>query len=360
MTGEAAVAPASPTLADVARLAGVSRATASLVLRDSPRITPATRSRVKQAVEALGYVYNRGAANLRAYRTKTVGLLVCDLANPFFAEMTVGVDAALDAAGYVAFVANTAESVERQDRFLTRMREQNVDGVVMCPVAGSSPSLVRRLVQWRMPCVQALRYVSAKEGDYAGSDYDLGLGQVTGHLIRLGHRRIAFVGGDKAHSATAERRAGFINAMKRHALSPDLMIKTPLTRRAGAQAIAALLDRRDPPTAAVCYNDIVAFGVMVGLQSRGLRPGVDFAVTGVDDITEAAMSYPPLTTVSTSPRQVGETAAQLLLRRIADPLGGPERIILPTRLVIRQSCGAMMAATAGTQAELTPVPGRSD
>src|SRR6516165_2438003 len=122
-------------LSDVARHAGVSRATASLVLRESPLVASATRERVHQAVDALGYIYNRGAANLRARRTKTIGLLVSNVSNPFFTEMTIGVDATLDKAGYVAFLANTAESLDRQERFLKRMREQNVDGVVLCAVA---------------------------------------------------------------------------------------------------------------------------------------------------------------------------------------------------------------------------------
>jgi LacI family transcriptional regulator len=190
-----------------------------------------------------------------------------------------------------------------------------------------------------MPCVQALRSISARDGDYAGADYELGM--VTEHLIRLGHRRIAFLSGDKAHSATEARRAGFMAAMRRHQLSPDLLLRIPLTRRAGAEAVTALIDQPEAPTAVVCFNDVLAFGVMVGLQRRGLQPGIDLAVTGVDDIPEAAMSYPALTTVSTMPREVGEAAAQLLLRRINDPMGAPERIILPARLIVRESCGAM-------------------
>src|SRR4051812_8818434 len=329
------------TLADVAQRAGVSRATASLVLRDSPLVARATRARVEAAVEELGYVYNRGAANLRAARTKAVGLLVPHLANPFFAEMTAGVDEALDAAGYVAFLANTGESLERQDRFLKRMREQKVDGVVLCPAAGTPLSLLRLLRQWRMPCVQTLRFVSSREGDFAGCDFALGLEQATDHLVRLGHRRIALVEARGAHSVLAARRAGFLAAMRRHGLPDDLVLKIEPTRRAGADAIDALLARPDPPSAAVCFSDVVALGAMARLQRRGLMPGRDFAVIGVDDLPEAAVSYPALTSVATAPRAVGEAAATLLLRRIAEPRGGPERVILPARLIVRESCGAL-------------------
>ena len=337
--------PARITLTEVANHAGVSRSTVSLVLRGSPLVAAETRDRVQAAIEALGYVYNRGAATMRAARTNTVGLLICEINIPFYAELAAGVDDVLGEEGVVAFLANTAESVERQDRCLQRMREHNVDGVIVCPTAGTLPALLERLRQWQLPCVQALRFASAREGDYAGVDYEFGMEMMTEHLIRLGHRRIAFVGGNLTHSAASARRTGFGTAMRRHGLSPDLIIRCPATRRAGLDAVEPLLNRPDPPTAMLCYNDMVAFGAMLGLEARGLRAGRDIAVTGFDDVTEAAMSRPALTTVSTSARQIGQEAARLLLRRIADPQGAPERVILPARLVIRESCGAMNSQT---------------
>lgn len=336
--------PGSVTLTEVAGHAGVSRSTVSLVLRGSPLVAAETRERVQAAMAALGYIYNRGAANLRAARTHTVGLLVCELNNPFYAELTAGVDDVLDTEGFVAFIANTAEQPERQDRFLQRMREHNVDGVILCPAAGTTAELLDRLDRWRLPCVQALRFVSdgfVRDGgrDYAGVDYQAGMETVTEHLISLGHRRIAFVGGTLDHSAYAARHAGFTAAMRRHGLADDLVLRCPLTRRSGAEVVKVLFDRAEPPTAALCYNDVVALGLMLGLEARGLRAGRDLAVTGFDDVPEAALSRPALTTVATSARQIGQEAARLLLRRLADPQGPPERIILPSRLVVRQSCG---------------------
>jgi LacI family transcriptional regulator len=331
--------PGQVTLRDVADAAGVSRATASLVLRESPLVADATRARVHEAVERLGYIYNRKAANLRAHRSMTIGLLVGQIVNPFFAEMVVGVDAALDEAGYVAFLVNTADRPERQLRSLQRMREQRVDGIVLCPVPGTTSRLVEQMRQWGLACVQALRYTARQGVDYAGPDYALGTEHAAEHLVRLGHRRIAYIGGNVAHSATAERHAAYAAAMKRHGLGADLLIKCPPTRQAGAEAIAAVLDRPSPPTAALCFNDIVAFGVMLGLARRALVPGRDFAVIGMDDVPDAALVDPPLTTVSTAPRLVGGEAAQLLLRRIEAPGRLPERIILPARLIVRESCG---------------------
>ncbi len=327
------------TLQDLAAHAGVSRSTVSLVLRGSPLVADDTRERVKASIAALGYVYNRGAATLRSRRTYTVGLLVCDVTNPFFAELTAGVDAALDRQGYVAFLANTGESPERQRRFIERMREQHVDAIVICPADGMPRSFVDESSVWETPCVQVLRYLRGHDEDYAGPDYLMGADIATEHLIKRGHTRIAFIGGDTRHSATRERYAGYRQALARHGLDYEHILHTPLTRREGAAAVTALLDDEKPATAALCYNDVVAFGAMLGLQSRGITPGDGFAVVGFDDVDEAALTRPALTTVSTNAFQVGEEAARLALRRIGRRGEAHERVVLPPRLIVRQSCG---------------------
>jgi LacI family transcriptional regulator len=219
------------------------------------------------------------------------------------------------------------------------MREHGADGIIVCPAVGTPKDLISRLNAWRFPVVQALRHVSP-QGDYASADYEIGMDRATEHLIRLGHRRIAFVGGEHMHSAYRERRNGFVACMHRHGLSADRIIKTPLTRQAGMDAVAMLLGQDEPATAAICFNDVIAFGMLLGLSDRGLRAGVDLAVVGFDDVMEASLSRPPLTTVATMPNQIGQDAARLLLRRIANPHGPPEQVILPTRLVVRESCGA--------------------
>jgi len=337
-----------PTLREVAARAGVSRATVSLVLRESPLVAAETRSRVHRAVEAEGYVYNRGAATLRARRTRTIGLVVTDLTNPFFAQMAIGVDRVMEDAGYVSFLVSTGESLERQDRFLRRMREQGVDGVVLCPATGTEAALIHRLREWDLPCVQALRHVMSEDGagigDFAGSDFAAGVEETVDHLVALGHRRIAFVGGVLDNYAARTRWAGFRRAMRRHRLDGERILRTPLTRAAGAEAVSALLDGDSPPHAVICFNDIVALGALLALQRRGLRAGRDLAVTGIDDLPEAPLTEPPLTSVATLPRRVGEESARLLLRRIEAPQGGPDRLVIPAPLVVRASCGARQAA----------------
>lgn len=325
------------TLKDIARHAKVSTSTVSLVLRDSPLVAEATRSKVRATMEELGYVYNRGAANLRSRRSKTIGVVVCEITNPFYAELVAGIDTVMDRAGWIAFLANSSESPERQARFIQRIREQNVDGIVLTAAEGTEPEFVSRLHDWRIPCVQALRRVGDESGDYVGPDYRLGVSLAVEHLIALGHKRITFIGGARRISALRERLAGYRNAMKRHGLEPEPVVPCPATREHGAKAIRHVLSGHNPPTAAVCYNDITAFGVILGLLEAGHQPGRDFNLVGFDNISEAALSRPALTTIAVEPRQIGQEVAELILRRIADPDGRPEQVILPPRLIIRDT-----------------------
>ncbi|MEJ1161936.1 LacI family DNA-binding transcriptional regulator [Prosthecomicrobium sp. N25] len=331
------------TLTEIAAHAGVSRSTVSLVLRKSPLVADTTRARVRAAIEALGYVYDRGAARMRGRRSDTVGLVVVDLTSPFYAEFIAGVDAALDAAGRLAFIANTGEDPARQWRVLERFREHAVDGVILCPAEGAEAAMLDRIGSWGLPCVQALRFVPGSVTDYAGTDNSLGTEQATEHLIGLGHRRVVFVGGGASHSVARDRMAGYRTAMLRHGLEPaTLACRNTLAD--GTAAIRAALSAPVRPTAAVCFNDPVAMGVIHGVRQAGLRPGADLAVVGFDSIADAALWVPSLTTVAIQPSEIGCAAANLLMRRIADPTGAPERSIVAPRLVVRESSGPALSA----------------
>lgn len=335
------------TLTEVARHAGVSRATVSLVLRDSPLVAAETRTRVQASAEAVGYLYNRGAATMRGLRTRTVGLLVTEIDNPFFGELVAGAEAALEAAGYIAFLATTADSVERQQRALQRLREHRVDGLILCAAGGTTPQDIATLAGQGMPCVQAMRQVRGSRGDFTGADNLLGLEHLAEHLIRLGHRRLAFAGTAVMNSSLRHRLDGVEAALRRHGLPAPLVLRTAATRQGGAEAAEALWRMRDRPDALVCCNDVVAFGAIPALQRQGAQIGLDIAVTGVGDVPEAANGNPPLTTVATDPRRIGQEAVRLLLRRIAQPAAPVEHVVLPARLVIRASCGAGMPLPAG-------------
>lgn len=321
---------------DVADAAGVARSTAALALQASPRLRPETVAAVRAAADRLGYVYDRGAARLRSGRSRTVGLLVCEITNAFYAELTAGVQATLEAAGFATLLANTDESLDRQRLMLERFREYHADGVLMVPASGTPATLMAEIGRWRLPCVTMVR--GFRRGVHAGTDNAAGTALATRHLIGLQRRHIAFLGGATVSSTSEGRRAGYLAAMAEAGLPPQLL---PCRTEIGDAAdVVAALPMDDLPQGFVCFNDAVAFGATIGLARRGLAAGRDAAVVGFDDIRDAARWHPPLTTVRAPASEIGAAAARLLLDRIADPDLPARRITIVPQLVIRSSCGA--------------------
>ncbi|SMF19257.1 transcriptional regulator, LacI family [Xaviernesmea oryzae] len=332
------------TLLDVARHANVSRATASLVIRKSPLVGAETRARVEATMRELGYVYNMGAARLRAERSHTVGVIVPNLTNPFFAELLSGIESVIDAAGMVVILANSGDLVERQDMVMRRMREHGVDGVIFCPAAGTEPEFLEHVDEWNLPLVQVLRHIS-ETVDYAGVDYAAGMRQAVDYLASLGHRKIVFAVHGPIHSAYLERIEGFRDAMVSRGFDPDRIIRVPYQTARIPGSAHLLFDSPEKPTAVICFNDVIALGLSAGLHDLGLKVGENFSLVGFDDVTEADVMRPRLTSVSTAPVTIGENSARLLLDRLADPLRPPRRVVKETQLHIRQSC-AKIAITA--------------
>jgi LacI family transcriptional regulator len=332
---------ARPTLQDIAKATGLSKATVSLVLRNNPSIPERTRRRVMSAAEQLGYVYNRGAASLRSTQTRLVGLAVNDLVNPYFAEVTAAIEDALTAQNRIVILSNTNESVERQIAFAATIREYNVDGLLVVPARGTDASFAEQLRSWRLPFVMVSRSVPDAVTDLVQADHRTGMAKATEHLIELGHQRIGFIGLNTAISTGRERLAGYQLALARHGIEydPDLVLSGPASRDVGMTHILALLDLPDPPTATVCFNDVLAFGAMLGLRARTLTPGSDFSVVGFDDIAEATLWRPALTSVYVPSKLIGQRAAELLITRIEQPDAPASIVQLPTELVIRDTTG---------------------
>ncbi|MBB6284048.1 LacI family DNA-binding transcriptional regulator [Geobacillus subterraneus] len=330
------------TLEQVAKHAGVSRATASLVVRGSPNISKETREKVLQSMKELGYVYDRVAANLRSQRSSTVGLIITELDNPFFSELLVGVHEALDEEGYTVILGTTFDRPEKQDALLSTMLEHRVGGVIMSPVPGCSTEMLERLRQWDIPVVLFAREeIPAGQFDYIGIDNVAGGRLATEHLIAQGHRRIAFIGGSPLSSVWKARKAGYNEALRAAGIDVDetLLFPSATARQGGRMAVKQALQHPNPPTALFCYNDVVAFGAMLGLKEEGLVPGRDIAVVGFDNIQESALFQPPLTTVAAFPENIGACAARRLHERMEGDDSEPKRIILNPELIVRQSSG---------------------
>lgn len=328
---------ARPTLLDIAADAGVSRATVSLVIREVPAVADATRRRVLRSIKKLGYVYHRGAASLRTQQSRAIGLIVSDITNPFFAEVIIAIEERLAAAGFVTLLGNTSEDRAKQERLIKTMREFPADGLLICPSLDQEVPEAPLNVGQLLPVVAVAR--RAPGLDYAGIDNAYGTQLAVDHLYSLGHRRIAFLGGNPC--AGKERLEGYRQALARWALpfEPLLVLPSTPNRRGGYDGAQKLLSLKNPPTAALCFNDVVALGAMDALQRSGRRPGADFGIVGFNNIAEAAQSVPALTTIDTAPRQLGEVAAELLLKRIEQREAPKQTVILQPRLVVRQSGG---------------------
>ncbi|NVN44539.1 LacI family DNA-binding transcriptional regulator [Asaia siamensis] len=329
--------PSAVSLLAVAKEAGVSRATASLVLRNSPLVAEPTRERVKEAMERLGYIYNRGAANLRQNRTGTIGLVLSNIANPFFSALTAGVEQAIDMSESICLIANTEESPEKQSRQIRRLREHNVDGLIICPAIGSDHGLLDELARLGLPYVQVLREIADGRGDVVTADYASGIEQAMAHLVETGRRRIVFIGSMEMHSAALARLNGYATALERLGLKPMPVIAGTRDNRYDEEALDRLFSSGDPPDAAICYNDMIALSLYHYLGRRGMVAGSDFAVIGMDDLPQAAAAFPSLTTIATMPHRIGTVAAGLLQQRLARPERASERHVITPELILRDS-----------------------
>jgi LacI family transcriptional regulator len=331
------------TIIDIAREAGVSKSTVSLVLKMSPLVKDETRQRVTKAMDALGYVYNRGAASLRRSRSDIVGMVINDLANPFFAELAIGIERALQNSGFIPFVANTAESVVRQAEVVRSMREHGAAGLILCPALDTDAAEIERLGSG-LPVVLAIRRIMGARASLVVSDNVAGAARATEHLVNLGHRDIAFLGGIGRMVVFQDRVAGFTRAMNQAGLAvqPSLIGESMPTKDGSFDAMSRLLSADGRPTAVVCFNDVVAIGAMLAIARHGLVAGRDIAIVGFDDTTEARHVSPALTSVSVDTGGLGERAAQILLRQINE---GERRLDMYTgeaMLVVRESCGARL------------------
>jgi LacI family transcriptional regulator len=331
------------TIIDIAKRAGVSKSTVSLVISGSSLVKAETRRRVAAIAGELGYVYNRGAASLRTARSNIVGMVINDLTNPFFAELAVGIEGALQGSDYIPVIANTGENLARQAQVFRTMREHNIAGMILCPAVGTDREALEPIASAGIPIVLAMRRVPGVEVCAVVPNNREGARRAVEHLARLGHTRLAFLGGIASMSAFGERSGGFREGVERAGLafSPDCLIEALPTKAGGAAAMNQALSLPIRPTAALCFNDIVAIGAIHALSRQGLKAGGDFAVVGFDDIAEAAQMAPALTTIAVDARDLGERAARMLLRQIETGSPRIEIHIGEARLVVRESCGAL-------------------
>ena len=329
------------TLAEVAASVGLSRSTASLVFRGSPAIPEPTRSLVLDAAERLGYVYNRRAAGLRLRRTNTLGLITPGQANPFFGGLTTEIERLSRVGGYTLLLGNTLESPEREAELIRTFMELRVDGLLVVPVIGSSPAVLRPLGALGIPTVVLTRRMEPLTTAYVGSDDRVGGRLAAEHLVAHGCGRVAYFGGPSGVFTHVDRMAGVRDALAVHraSMDEDWSVHSETTSEAGYDLARRLLEQGAPPPGLVCHSDAIALGAVRALQEAGYVIGEQVRVVGFDDVDHARFWTPALTTVRVDVTAMAEAALQALTAQLEPSASTPEVAPLIPRLLVRESCG---------------------
>ncbi len=326
---------------EVAKRAGVSIATVSTVLNASGPVSAKARDKVLAAVAAVGYAPNGIAQSLRQGRSRLIGLVVSEIANPFFASLTREISFAAQKGGYSVIVCDTDEDVAREAAMLDVLRAQRVAGVILAPAGIGDAYRTALEARMRSPFVVIDRRLAHSGRDFVGLD-NLAAGRlVTEYLLRLGHRRIAFVAGRSGVSTADDRYAGYLGAYRAAGLEPDLALEVRGDFRGeiACDAVQPLLTRADRPTAIIAANNLMALGTLQAAHDLGFRCPDDLSVAGIDDFPWSGAMRPRLTTVAQPVDRIGATAVERLLARVSgDEAGAGCNIELPPRLLIRDSC----------------------
>jgi LacI family transcriptional regulator len=327
-----------PTIIDVARVAGVSKSTVSLVLQDSALVKSDTRKLVQEAMASIGYVYNRAAANLRTANVGLIGLVINDLRNPFFTEFATSAQMAFSEHGYATVIANTDENPTLQAQVVGSMIEHGVSAILISPTYGNEEFTFGPLVKARIPALQVLRQVDPRTDlfPFSSFDYPNGSDQATRHLIAQGARKIAFVGGLEERPITQERLSGYLAVMSEAGLPPLTFHGRP-TRSFGSDTALRLAAEFADVDAAISYNDLVALGMMSGFLRTGRQIGRDFRLVGFDDIEECSQVWPQLSSVRCDISSFGRQTAQTILDWLEQGIQPAPEARAPVNLVVRAS-----------------------
>jgi LacI family transcriptional regulator len=327
------------SMSDVAAKAGVSKTTVSHVINGSRFVEEETRQRVLQAIGELGYRPNILARSLTTKRTGIMGMLISDSSNYFFGQMIKGVEERLLSENYGLIVCNTNETLEREAHYLNLLLGLNVDGIIAAATSQQWNALYEAETH-HTPVVFVDRKFEHMQGPFVGADNIQGACLGTRHLIQRGYQTIGCLAGFERLSTMRERLEGYRRALGEAGLPlrPEWIIPSELGVDAGKEAMRRLLQQAERPSAVFINNNLLALGAMLMMKEQNLCVPQDMAVLTFDDHPWAAISDPPLTVVRQQGHQMGQVAAELLLKKIAGEAQEPQEIILPCDLVIRASC----------------------
>lgn len=327
-----------PTILDVAKQAGVSKSTVSLVLQGATSVKEETRKSVREAMAEIGYVYNRSAATLRSSSSGLIGLVINDLRNPFFTEFAALFQMELAQAGFATVLANTDEDPKLQSQMISSLVEHGVSGFIISPAYGDEAATLAVLDAANTPTLQVFRTLERDGGTFPllAPDYLTGGRLAAEHLLEQGCKKIAFLGGLEGRPVTRERMAGYLSVLEESGGDP-LILTGQSTRAFGKKTAAELHAKHPDVDGVICFNDLVALGVLAACPDLGIKAGSDLRVVGFDDIEDGQDSYPPLTTVSCNIPDFAASAARQIVAWIKDGVAPPPEARSPVRLVVRAS-----------------------
>lgn len=329
-----------PTLADVARHAGVSTASVSYALNGQPGISEETRAMILGIARSLGFRPNRLARALRSGRSHVIGLLLGDITNPFYSELAAGVIRGAEALGHETFVSDTHEGHHSLTNAVHALFDHRCDGLIFTSLTEEDRPILEELARTGTPFVQLVRHVPDLAADFVGVDDAAGGRLAAEHVLARGCRDVALLPGPQASSASRYRLHGVRQALEAAGvvIRPEDSVECALTYDAGYAGTTTLLSSNTvPPDAIICGNDMIALGAIDAIIGKGWRVPEDVAVVGYDDMSFSSLGLIQLTTVAVPREQMGATAVQLLVERLSDPSMKPRRTLLPHRLVVRRT-----------------------
>jgi LacI family transcriptional regulator len=334
------------TMKRVAECAGVSIATVSRVINRNGYVAPYLQEKVLLAMESLHYQPSALARGLRRQETQTVGVLVPQLAQPFFSSLAYAIEKTLFARQYRAFLCSAEEDLEKESAYIEMLLRQRADGIILVPT-GQSLANVERLLRIKVPIVLVDRDLPGLNVDRILSNNFGGAYQISRHLIELGHDRIGVVSAPQYSGSMARRLAGVKKALGEAGLELEdelVVVGANEQFELGFTATQRFLQLPRPPTAVVALTDVIGVGALHAAWKAGLMLPRDLSVTGFDDVALASYTLPELTTVAQPVTEMGEQAVQRLLERIRHPQLDARRTVLPTRLVVRSSTASPAGA----------------
>jgi LacI family transcriptional regulator len=336
------------TMADVARLAGVSTATVSHVLNGTRPVSVPTVEAVRDAMRRTGYTPNSVARSLARASSHTIGVAVSAITNHYFSDVVSAIEAACSARNFMMFLSDTHDDPEHQLRVVQELHQRRVDGVVLATASDSGSEVLNYLRGKRVATVLIDRLVS-EDFDQVGVENVDATADLVRHLASHGHKRIGFVYGKEGLATSAERLEGYHRGLASAGLTknPELLACGESVIEGGRQALRRLMRRANPPTALVTGNNLMTIGALLGAREMNIRIPEDLSLVGFDNFDWAEFASPSLTVMAQPAVELGKMAVDLLMRRLEDPSAPKRMIRLAPKLIIRASCGCTKAQASG-------------